>query len=122
MFTKLWTWLKSLFSKGKAEMDNVSNSSIPAAEVVPAPVVSVVADPAPDAPASASVAPTTITLAVDTSAVQSALDEAKAEVASAVAQIEAEVDAKLFEVKKLLDFYGHDIPIWDEIVALAKKV
>lgn len=31
-------------------------------------------------------------------------------------------DTVLVEVKKLLDFYGHDIPIWDEIVALAKKV
>lgn len=39
-----------------------------------------------------------------------------------VANPDAISDAVLVEVKKLLDFYGHDIPIWDEIVALAKKV
>lgn len=39
-----------------------------------------------------------------------------------VADTDAIHDAVLIEVKKLLDFYGHDIPIWDEVVALAKKV
>lgn len=103
-------------------MDNVSSSSIPAAEIVPVPVVSVVADPVADVSATEPSSPMTVTFAVDTSAVQSVIDDAKAEVTDAVAKIEAEVDAKLAEVKKLLDFYGHDIPTWSEIVALAKKV
>ena len=39
-----------------------------------------------------------------------------------VADPDAIRDAVLVQVKKLLDLYGHDIPAWNEIVALAKKV
>lgn len=90
-------------------MDNVSNSSIPATEVAAASALSIVAA------AVAAMPPVTSSVEVDA---------AKAEdvVATAVATTEDAVDGVVSEIKKLLDLYKHDIPIWDEIVALAKKV
>lgn len=90
-------------------MDNVSNSSIPAAEVVPAPVVSVVTD------AVAGVSPVVSAAEPDVAKIEDV-------VTTAVATAEDAVDGVVSEIKKLLDLYKHDIPIWDEIVALAKKV
>lgn len=110
MFTKLWMWLKSLFSKGKAEMDNISNSSIPAAEVVPAPVVAVINDAA-----AAAALPVV-------SAVEGDIAKVENVVTTAVATADDAIDGVVSEIKKLLDLYKHDIPIWDEVVALAKKV
>lgn len=76
-------------------MANDLNEIIPAAEVMGTPIVSVV---------------------------ESDVDKAKDVISTAVATAEDAVDGVVSEIKKLLDLYKHDIPIWDEIVALAKKV
>jgi hypothetical protein len=95
MFTNIWAWLKSRFAKGKTAMTDAFTA------------------------AENSVESALDTLATD---IKAEVVRVQAELAPAVSTAGTDVDAVLTEVKKLLDFYGHDVPTWAEITALAKKL
>ncbi|TWB19502.1 hypothetical protein FBZ99_101271 [Rhizobium sp. ERR 1071] len=106
--SKFIAWLKSLFAKGKSEMDVVAQVApvIAQAGAVVAPVVATV---------EAAATQVAGVVAADASAL---VDDVKDEVKAVVSEFESAAA----KIKAVYDKLGIDLHAWDEIVALAKAL